>query len=81
MFDLICKAAKLLLTYKEDVRTGKKPWQDPTLQAMVVAFLAALSAKYLGLNLSVEEQTAFITAVGVLARLASPTVGFKPDKG
>jgi hypothetical protein len=70
---------KSFYVYKVGESAGRKPWEDKTLIAALVSFLATAAAKYWGLEISAEEQAGFVTVVVLIARLFSPHVGIRPQ--
>ena len=80
MFDFIMKPVRAFVLYQDDMVTGRKPWEDPTLLGMVVGFLGTVALKYWGFEIKADEQTAIIAVIGVIARMFSPHVGLVKAK-
>ena len=76
---MLSKFFKAFYVYKVGESAGRKPWEDKTLLAALVSFLATVAAKYWGMTLSAEEQAGFVTMIVLIARLVSPHVGLRPQ--
>jgi len=81
MWGLITKGFNILFAWKQASGEGKKPWMSNTIRALVVSYVALLSSKYAGIDLSAEEQTTILAVIALFMRFISKgQVGFYEDK-
>ena len=81
MFALIKNGFNILFAWKQASGDGKNPLKSKTIWAMILSWSALVFAKYAGVEIGPEEQTAIIAFIGVVMRLISKDpVGFYEDK-
>jgi len=75
--DLFKRAFEILFAYDQEQASGKSPLRSKTIWTMVIATAAVLSSKYVGIELSAEEQTMIVAGIGIVMRLVTKSpVGF-----
>jgi len=81
--DLFKRAFEILFAYDQEQASGKSPLRSKTIWTMVIATAAVLSSKYVGIELSAEEQTMIVAGIGIVMRLVtkSPVGFYENDSG
>jgi hypothetical protein len=78
---MITEILKIFYQYEDDRTHGRPVWQDRGFLGLIVGFLAALAAKYAGVELDSEMQAALVVVVAGIFHLSQPHVGLvkKPE--
>lgn len=70
MWQIFKKAIAILYEISSyDKKNGKPVWMSKTLWANIIALTALISSKYVGVEISTEEQLAILSVVNIIVRL------------
>ena len=74
---MLSDIVKIFYQYEDDKTHGRPAWQDRGFLGLIVGFLAALAAKYAGVDLDADLQAALVVVIAAAFHLSQPHVGIK----
>jgi hypothetical protein len=82
MWSIITKVFNIIFAWKQEENVGKNPFYSKTIWTLIISWLALVLSKYVGIELSAEEQLTILTFIGIILRfITKKPIGFWETKG